>query len=405
MHAIYCCIIIYMKKLIIPIIILAIAAFAFVKFNTGAPRITPQTIDVSGTTSTQGASSSVASNEVAIVTPLSADVNVKTTTLAPFRTITEAASTTIGTVVKTSSSGRAIVEASFSHPTALDYSSELVIKDSRAEQKRTSIELTTGGLWARAKKLFEKGEFYEIKTSNAVAVVRGTSFGVTYKANKTTVIVTQGEVSAFNRDPKTGNAASSTQIVVLAGYKLEITGTSKGVLTRISSEDMRSDWYKYNTSADGTGASTGKGTSAAGSTSGTQSGTQGVSTTGTTAPAGSVPASGGSSVPTTVPGAGSTSYGGTGATSVKVSSVSPRSVMAGDSRTYVVVNGVGLKQIEEVSAGESVMIDLMVVNDNKLQFHVDPQLPVGTYDLILIASDGSDVTLNAALTVQYGSVR
>src|SRR3989344_2988165 len=83
-----------------------------------------------------------------------------------------------GTYVKTSATGRAVIESSNNTTTVLDKNSECTIVSS-VENKNT-FYLALGGLWAQVQKVFGKGEYYQVQTANAVATVRGTSFGVLF---------------------------------------------------------------------------------------------------------------------------------------------------------------------------------------------------------------------------------
>ena len=115
------------------------------------------------------------------VTTLEKNVTRKDYSIQEESIVEKTASTTEGDIIRTSSTGRALLESPNGHPTILDYSTELTITNSEEQGNKTKFELFGGSLWSRAKKTAEKGEFFEIKTGNAVAVVRGTSFGLTWK--------------------------------------------------------------------------------------------------------------------------------------------------------------------------------------------------------------------------------
>ena len=381
-----------MKKALLIIggvLILGAAAFFFLK---------PKDTTIISPTQVEGASVKV--------TPLSTDVSVREQSDSNFRRIDTEATTTPGTSVRTSSSGRALIESPWSHPTALDFSSEIVIKDSSADSKKTIIQLTIGSMWARAKKLVEQGEFYEIKTSNAVAVVRGTSFGLSFKDNTTTLIVKSGEVSFFNIDPATGEAIPGSEVVVKAGFKAIIKGNNLPVVSPIDPSDTSSDWYVFNDGAEDSGNSDSSSDQVSGVSTTTKPKITLIPTptkkaSNTTSP--NTP-NAGVSVGSAVTTSGNTGGGGSGAStladSVRISSVYPNSIVAGDMNTFIVLKGVGFKKVVDAAAGELLMLDLEIINDNTLQFHIDPKLPPGSYDLDLILSNDSVVTEPNAFTVQ-----
>ena len=111
------------------------------------------------------------------ITPLQQEVAISTTT-ETFSPISGVSKVNPGTNVKTNTSGRALIEGSANHTTLLDYNTQITITEDSKTENKTKIALLSGAIWARLEKVFDKGEYYEIKTSNIVASVRGTSFRV-----------------------------------------------------------------------------------------------------------------------------------------------------------------------------------------------------------------------------------
>ena len=326
------------------------------------------------------------------VTPFSSDVSIKGIEADTFNIIQAPASTTVGSTVKTSKDGRALIESSFGHPIAVDFNSNVTVANSDSENNKTTIELVSGGIWARAKKLVEKGEYLEIQTGNAVAVVRGTSFGLTYANSLTTLVVAEGEVSLFNKNKDTGEIITESEVVVKAGYKGTVFKGEKPKLSPLSNSDKNSSWFKFNTKPEevtnGNPTVSPKDPSVVPAQN-TQNLTD---TTVNPAPVstGSV-GGGGSSIPTN-----STTGSNAGVT---IRSVSPKTINSGDNKTFIVVTGSGLKNVAQVEVGEWPMSNLTVTSDNSLQFTVDAQTGPGIYDIILNFSDESYFTIPNALTV------
>ena len=65
-----------------------------------------------------------------------------------------------GTRIKTSNTGRAIIEGG--HDAFLDFNAEVVVASGDASSG-SHIQLETGKTWSRVKKVFDKGEFYELE--------------------------------------------------------------------------------------------------------------------------------------------------------------------------------------------------------------------------------------------------
>ncbi len=294
-----------------------------------------------------------------LITAIEQSVTLKSVSKSEEVAILATTSPSKGDTIKTSATGRALVESPKGHPTILDYSSELTLVNSEDEGNKTSFELFTGGLWSRAKKSAEKGEFYEIKTGNAVAVVRGTSFGLTYKDNITTLLVTEGSVSIYNIDPKIGKAKLDTEVVVTKDKKAIIKDNEKTEVEPITDNDKKSDFFKLGNEGVETG----------------EKKEQGIKTIAPTTKLTPKP------TPTPTPPPAKTTAPETG-------SLSPSSVKVGDNNTYVVLTGRGFNQVTSLSINESVPPDFQVIDDTTIRFHIGRLTPE-VYDLYLVLDDGS----------------
>ncbi|MEI8062295.1 MAG: FecR family protein [bacterium] len=328
------------------------------------------------------------------VTPLSSDVSIKTATSSNFNVIQNVASTSEGTEVKTSTSGRALIESSFGHPISLDFNSDITVKNSDEEKDRTSIELVSGGIWARAKKLVEKGEYLEIKTGNAVAVVRGTSFGLTYSNDKTILLVSEGEVSLFNKDKATGEPIASSEILVKAGGKGIVFNDNNATTSLLDASDMNNPWYQLNTSIDGTAPKQNP-TNQLPSPALPKILPPRTQTNTTPGPSGSGPAV----APTNTTTGAVTQITTTPAKEISVRFVTPNTISAGDTKTIIFIAGAGLKNVTDVVLGELPVLYLSIPNDNSLSFYINTQSTPGTYDIELIRADGTYYTVPNALTI------
>ncbi len=342
------------------------------------------------------------------VTTVEQNVSLRMKDASSDTAIPTSTTTPSNSVIKTSSTGRALIESPHGHPTMVDYNSEVVVSTSD-DTTKNNIELLGGELWARAKKSAEQGEFFEIKTGNAVAVVRGTSFGVNFAGGITEVNVTEGEVFVYKKDPTTGEPIQGTETSVKAGFKAIIEDGKDIVVIPISGDDMKKEWYVYNNADAKPVVITSDATISVKPITTSTSTPRATTTTRnnssiTPPPVTPVPprqSSGGGITSAPSPSAPASSGGTSGAsTPTSIRSVTPSSIASGDNKTYVILKGTGFQNVSDVIIGENNVQDLSVIDDGTLQFHIG-QLSPGTYDVYLLLKDDSTVSYKSGLTVTY----
>ncbi len=182
----------------------------------------------------------------ALVSALSSDVSLKEPAQADFEIVEKEAHAPFGSTVKTSREGRALIEFSSSARAVLDFDSELVIEERKSDSQQTRLSLLSGQIWSRVEKTLERGEFYEIKTQNGVAVVRGTSFSVTFRDGRTEVAVATGTVALFVRDYITGEPIFDTETLITEGKSGVLEEGGEILVEPIPSEVKGSEWYTFN---------------------------------------------------------------------------------------------------------------------------------------------------------------
>ncbi|MEA2701419.1 MAG: FecR protein [Candidatus Parcubacteria bacterium] len=303
--------------------------------------------------------------DVINVTTLHSDVFIKEGD-ADFRQIGEQATTTGSSTIRTSDTGRALIESSAAHRTLVDYSSEIVLRESAG--KRTKVELLTGAVWSRLAKVFDSGEYYEIKTGNAVAAVRGTSFGMWYSSGMTTLVVLEGSVAFSATDPMTGLAIPGTEVLVDAGQKAVCDEDGKITVTSLTKADYALPWVLFNDSDESPGAVPAP--MPVDSPQGTPV---------------SIPDAPSPVIPTEPP-----------ANELKISVVSPSNVDE-DSDERITVKGSGFGEVAVVRVG-SKDVRFEVLRDTAITFYADDISP-GRYDITVIGAGGKSATLQRALTV------
>lgn len=187
------------------------------------------------------------------IAPRQADTIV-VTVLAPDVWITEpggnevlvagSATTTAGSTVRTSQTGRALI-ALPSKQLTLDRDTTLILPaDERGSVSR--VKLVQGSLWSRVEKIFEQGESYEVETETMVAAVRGTSFNVTYRDRMATVMVTESSVAVTPRDPATGALREDAHVVVDEGEKAVQQSDGEPVVSDLTDTDRADSWFEFN---------------------------------------------------------------------------------------------------------------------------------------------------------------
>jgi len=84
------------------------------------------------------------------------------------------------------------------------------------------INLVMGRVWSKIISLATPDSVWEVKTSTAVATVRGTAFGMEYADNKSTIIGSENKVEVSAIDPETKKAVKQAAVIVEAGKSVEI---------------------------------------------------------------------------------------------------------------------------------------------------------------------------------------
>lgn len=295
------------------------------------------------------------------VTPLHSDVSVQQNN-APFSVIDGQQKVESGSTIKTSDRGRALIESSSSHITRLDYSSEITITE---EEKRTQVRLAGGAVWSRLANLFDSGETYDVHTPNAIASVRGTSFGVWYHDNTTIVIVLEGMV-LFTPVGDEKNA-----VLVHAGYKATRVGTGPVKVELITKTDRSLPWVVFNESTLSTSPTT----------SAVPVSIPSPQTT-TTAPPPQVPSISSGDI-------------------VRLSGMSPTTIVEG-SQEVLTINGRNLDQVETLAIGGT-QVYFSKVSTTAITANA-PVLAPGRYSISITAPGGRVSTLTSILTVSARTV-
>ena len=128
--------------------------------------------------------------------------------------------------VKTTASGRADIHFSDGSVARLEPNTSLIIKDSYFDQENktsiTKIFLNFGEIISQVTKLATPESLWEVKTANAVAVVRGTKYSVKFDREKSLIKVFEGSVLVAVIDARTGAIIEGTAVMIGASQSTEI---------------------------------------------------------------------------------------------------------------------------------------------------------------------------------------
>jgi hypothetical protein len=318
-----------------------------------------------------------------------------------------------GGYIKTGEEGRAFLVSGKAR-IMIDYNSELLLATNT--NKGSSVELIIGDTWSKVEKLLDKGEYQEIKTKNAVASVRGTSFGVYYDGATTTLIVTEGTVQFTPRDEK-GNLLAGQAIFVRAGYKAVRGGYGEIMISEITLEDAKDRWFIEN--AGGYAVIDAKAEEekkkeearkikeaervelqriaeeeknkkdeAANPISAAPSPITTTTNTNTNT---------GTGVTTGTSGGGLSS-GGSTSVSLVIKNISPLVADVG-SGEEITITGSGFKSAKQVIANRQ-SIGFKILDDSRITVIAGEELPEGFYDVTIVNASGESVALSRAFEIK-----
>ncbi|KND48086.1 MAG: hypothetical protein AB201_00600 [Parcubacteria bacterium C7867-006] len=309
------------------------------------------------------------------VSPLEPTVSITKATSTEFSEIKESTKTNVGSKIKTGNAGRALIESSSAHQTLIDYNTEITISDDSKSEKKTKIALVSGAVWARLAKVFDSGEYYEVKTSNAVATVRGTSFGVWYRNGITTIVVTEGSIYLSAIDPKTGEIIPGSETVIKAGEKATVNEFGKITIYKITTTDKSEPWYIYNNPEDKTPVTI---------------------TPKTTTPTPTV------TIPTTVTPTTTQTVTTPTQTPFVITNIVPTTADNG-AGTIVTLKGDGFQRLKSIVIGKNSITNYKIISPTNIQIMTEG-LPVGTFDVYIIDLNNNFSRATSQLTITEAPV-
>lgn len=168
----------------------------------------------------------------------------------------------VGATITTDAKGKANIYFPSGSVARLDGSSSLVLQEAKASSTSWSVRLMLlgGRVWSKIGSVANADTSWEVRTSNAVAVVRGTAFSMEFKNGVSKVLGAEHTVKVAPLDPKTGEEIASssvdlaeTKFVEIRDDKLEAIKEHKVKLqTQDETKTIQNDiWFKDNKKHDG----------------------------------------------------------------------------------------------------------------------------------------------------------
>ena len=170
-----------------------------------------------------------------------------------------------GAIVETDETGLANISFPDGSVARLDAGTRITMVagtyDTKNQTLIVKIKLTAGNIWSKIMKLATPESVWEVKTSNAVAAVRGTAFGMSHIKGKTRIIGSEHTIRVFLVDPKTGQLIESQSADLSEDKYLEITSdliakylsgekTLLSGITSISKDVLKENWIIQSLNAD-----------------------------------------------------------------------------------------------------------------------------------------------------------
>ncbi|MFA5129873.1 MAG: FecR domain-containing protein [Patescibacteria group bacterium] len=154
-----------------------------------------------------------------------------------------------GWSVKTDENGRATIRFYDQGETRLSQNTEIVVDKASFEMSGAgrmivSVKLQTGRVWSRILKLLDIGSSYDVRTTNIVATVRGTSFDLSKNADGSSdILVGESAVTVANLGGKTVTS-------VAEGIVASFNASGALVHQEFASSATQNQWIMSNELAD-----------------------------------------------------------------------------------------------------------------------------------------------------------
>ena len=185
-------------------------------------------------------------------------------TREPKATIVSGDELEIGDMLQTNNAGIATIHYPDGSVARIDPNTTFTIDshsyNSSTGQQSTGLKLEAGRIWSKVFELATPSSSWEVKTSNTVATVRGTAFGVSTESGRTTIAGSEHEISLQIRDSQTSSPigdpaliGEKKYIVIDEGLLARLKDNPKALIEAVTDvpEDVKnSEWWNNNRSQD-----------------------------------------------------------------------------------------------------------------------------------------------------------
>ncbi|MBI4159905.1 FecR domain-containing protein [Candidatus Wolfebacteria bacterium] len=131
-----------------------------------------------------------------------------------------------GTVIQTDGAARAVLHLPDGSVARVEPGTTFTVVealfDQQSEKLIVRIGITVGRVWSKIIALTTPDSLWEVKTSNAVATVRGTAFGMGFSDGRSRVFGSENQVAVAAVDPQTGSVIAGTEERVAPKKLLEV---------------------------------------------------------------------------------------------------------------------------------------------------------------------------------------
>lgn len=140
----------------------------------------------------------------------------------------------VGAVIETGQTGTATIHFPDASLARMDVNTTLTLSALSFNQNNNSlivgIGLTIGRVWSKVVGLATPESSWEVKTSNTVATVRGTAFGVGYKKDGTSwVLGSEHTIAVAPLDPKTKKKIASAEVPLGESSLIQLNDTDAAI--------------------------------------------------------------------------------------------------------------------------------------------------------------------------------
>lgn len=130
------------------------------------------------------------------------------------------------TVIETNSSGLANIYLPDGSVIRLDSGTKIILEegnfDNQSEKLVIKIRLSAGRVWSKILELVTPDSLWEVETTNSVAVVRSTAFGLEYVKGKSSIIGSENKIWVSVIDPETKEIIKDREVVISPDKFIEI---------------------------------------------------------------------------------------------------------------------------------------------------------------------------------------